>query len=75
MIKMATMPIYGKTLYKSLLQNQWTDGLGTWYVTSGTMYYQDRSNDDLELTLTFFYGKVKYRKDFMESFENFGLKW
>ena len=36
MIKMATMPIYGKTLYKSLLQNQWTDGLGTWYVTFGT---------------------------------------
>ena len=32
MTKVAAMPIYGK----NLLQNQLTDGLGTWYVVLGT---------------------------------------
>ena len=32
MTNMAAMPIYGKHLKKSLLQNQLTDDLETWYV-------------------------------------------
>ena len=36
MIKMATMPIYGKNLFKNiLLQNQKASDLGTWYVALG----------------------------------------
>ena len=35
MTKMAAMPIYGKSL-SNPLWNQWTDGLGIWYVASGT---------------------------------------
>ena len=36
MTKVAAMPIYGKTFKNFLLQNQLTDGLGTWYVALGT---------------------------------------
>ena len=32
MTKVAAMPIYGKNLKNLLLQNQFTDGLETWYV-------------------------------------------
>ena len=42
MTEKATMPIYGKTFKTRLLQNQWTDGLGTLYVALGTF-----SNNDL----------------------------
>ena len=42
-------------------------------------YYQDHSEDDIGLTLTFLYRKAKCEKnantyDFMESFDGFGLK-
>ena len=47
MTKKAAMPIYGKHFKNVLLQNHWTDGLGTWYIAIGTEYYQDCSNDDL----------------------------
>ena len=36
MTKMAAMPIYGKNLKKSLLQNRRADFHETWYVASGT---------------------------------------
>ena len=36
MTKVAAMLIYGKNLKNLLLQNQLTDGLGTWYVALGT---------------------------------------
>ena len=32
MTKMAAMPIYGKNLKNLLLQNQYTDDIGTWYM-------------------------------------------
>ena len=35
-IQMATMPMYSKNLKNLCLQYQWTDGLETWYVASGT---------------------------------------
>ena len=35
MTKMATTPIYGKTLKYLLLWNQKANGLGTWYVALG----------------------------------------
>ena len=47
MTRMAPMPIYGTGL---LLQNHWTNGLGTWDVVLGTEYHQHCSNDDLELS-------------------------
>ena len=50
MTKMAVMPIYGKT-FKNLLQNHITDGLVIWNEAFGT--YQDCSNNDIGLTLTF----------------------
>ena len=31
MTKMATTPIYGKTLFENLLRNRLTDDLETWY--------------------------------------------
>ena len=34
--QMPAMPIYGKTTFKNLLQNQLTDFHETWYVESGT---------------------------------------
>ena len=56
--KMATMPIYGKTLQKSLLWNLWTDFNKTWHVASGTSVLQWKYKlwpcDDLDL----FYSKV-----------------
>ena len=36
MTKMVAMPIMVKILNTLLLQNQWSNGLGTWYVASGT---------------------------------------
>ena len=36
MTKMAIMPKYGNSFKNLLFQNQWTDGLDTWYVALGT---------------------------------------
>ena len=36
MVKIAAMPMYGKTL-KNRLQNYWVDCLETWCVASGTL--------------------------------------
>ena len=39
--KMATMPVYMvKTFKILLLQNPWTDSLGTWYVAFVPKYYK-----------------------------------
>ena len=35
MIKMATMPVYGKILLKSFLCNQWNDFDETWHLAPG----------------------------------------
>ena len=53
MTKMASRPIYGKTL-QNLLRNQEADNLETWYTASGIEYYQICSNDDTGLTVTIF---------------------
>ena len=46
--KMATMPIYGKKkTAKLLLQNCFTDFIGTWHVASGLEYYNVFINHDL----------------------------
>ena len=39
--------------FQNLLQNQFTDGLETWYVALGTQVLQWLLNDDFGLTLTF----------------------
>ena len=62
MTKMAAMPKYGKNLKQNLLlQNPKVDDLETWYAALGArVLSQDCSNDDPGLTLTYFYGKVKF---------------
>ena len=53
--KMATMPIYVKNLkINLLLWNEKAHDLETWYAASGARVYQVCSNDDPELTLTYF---------------------
>ena len=54
MIKMATMPIYGKTFKKLLLQIRKTFDLETLHVASETQVLQSYINDYPGLTLTFF---------------------
>ena len=41
-------------ILKNLLQKQKVDDLETWYAALGVEYYQDCSNDDPGLTLTYF---------------------
>ena len=61
MTKMAPCPYMVKTFKIHLLQNQWTDGLGT-REHQVPEYYQDYSNDDLQLTLTFFMARSVMEK-------------
>ena len=58
--KMAATPIYGKNPLKifSRTKRPMTLGLGLWHLGLGPN--KVCSNDDLGLTLTFFYGKVKF---------------
>ena len=58
--KMATMPIYGKTFKNLILWSQrlMTLKLGTQRLV--LKYYQICPTDDLGLTLTYFYSKVKF---------------
>ena len=49
-----------KTLKSFLLQNHWADCIETWYVVSGELVQIVYINDDPGLTLTYFYGKVRY---------------
>ena len=51
--KYGTRSYMVKKMKNLLLQNQLTEGLETWYVARGTSYYQDYSNDEVGLTLTF----------------------
>ena len=55
MTNMATMPINGKKLFKSLLLwNQKAIGFGTWYVGLGMWALnQVSTNDESRLTLTY----------------------
>ena len=59
MTKMATMPIYGKTL-KKLLRNRLNDFNETWYVAFGTHAHHSFSNDDPGLTLTYFTARSNF---------------
>ena len=54
MTKMADMPIYGKTLQNLLLWNRRADFHETWYIASGSLPIIVCSNDDPEVTLTYF---------------------
>ena len=54
MTNMAAMPIYGKTLKNLLLWNQKANDLESLYAASGTRVLPICSNDDTELTLTYF---------------------
>ena len=54
MIKMATMPIYGKKLKNLVLRTLKADDLETWYAVSGAQVLQIYSIDDIGLTLTYF---------------------
>ena len=59
MTKMAAMPIYGKNLKKiSRTKKLMTSKVGMQHRV--LKYYQVCSNDDPELTLNLFYGKVKF---------------
>ena len=58
MTKVAAMPIYGKNLKNLLLRNQKADDLETWYAALGARVLPSLFND--WLTLTYFYGKVKF---------------
>ena len=63
MTKIASMPIYGKKNLKNLLlQNQWFDGLGTWYVASGTRILPRLFKLCPWVDLDLFYDRVKYGK-------------
>ena len=65
MTKMATMPIYGKTLKNLLLRNQKANDLETWYAASGAQVLPSFfSNDDADIlrqgqicSLMLLYGK------------------
>ena len=55
MTNMATMPIYGKKLIKSLLLwNQKAIGFGTWNVGSGMWALPGYTDDESRLTFTYF---------------------
>ena len=61
MTNMATMPIYGKKLFKSLLLwNQKAIGFGTWYVGSGMWALPGWHKWWIEVDLDLLYGKVKF---------------
>ena len=57
MTKMASKPIYGKTIKNVLLRNQEADDIENWYKASST---QVLPNDDTGLTLSIFYDMVKF---------------
>ena len=68
-----------KALKNFLLRRQLTNVIETCYVALVFKYYQDSSNNDLWLTLTFllWQGQIWENArtyDFMGSFEVFGLK-
>ena len=54
MTEMAAIPIYGKNLKNLFLQNQRPITLKLGMLHWVLKYYQDCSNNDLELTLTYF---------------------
>ena len=86
MTNMVAMPIYGKNLKKNLLLwNQKADDLESLYANGVLKFYQVYSNDDPELTLTYFmamsnlvlyafvWEKVK-RMDFSETIVVYDIK-
>ena len=78
MTKMVAMPIYGKNLQKSSSPEP-IDGWPWNLVCSiGYLSNQDCSNDDLRVTLTILQQDQIWENantyDFMESFEDFGIK-
>ena len=73
----APCPYMVNTFKNLLLQNQLTDGLGTWYVALGTWVLPRMFKWWPWVDLDYFYGKVKYGKmliGFNGSFEDFGIK-
>ena len=60
MTKMATIPIYGKTLKNLLLWNQKADDLETWYAASGAWVLSNLFKWWPWVDLDLFYGKVKF---------------
>ena len=59
MTKMATRSIYGKNPFNFfLLGNQWSRGHGMQHLGVGSIIFC--SHDDPGLTLTYFYGKVRF---------------
>ena len=61
MTKMAATPMYGKKPFKNLLlRNQWTDFHETWYVTLEIRPIMVCSNDDPQLTLTYFTARSNF---------------
>ena len=52
------MPICDKTLKNRLSQYHKNDCPETWHVSFGGLFLHFYINDDLELTSTYFYGKV-----------------
>ena len=74
MIKMATTPIYGKkNPFKSLLNNQKANGIGTWYVVLVMYGLPSLSNYDSKLTLTYLTSRSKllpnaFQQDFLKSY-------
>ena len=57
---MATMPIYAKTLKNLLFQNQWIDGLETWYVALSMRVLPRLFTLWPWIDLDLFYIKVKF---------------
>ena len=53
MTKMATRPIFGKTLKKLLLQNRMSNDLETWHAKSGTQALQSFYKNNPGATLTY----------------------
>ena len=60
MTKMAAMPIYRKNIKKLVLWNQKADDLESSYAASSTRVLPSCSYDNSGLTLTYFYGKVRF---------------
>ena len=54
LIKMAAMPIYGKTVKNLLLQNQESFGAESWYIASRIQGLETYSNDDCKWTVDLF---------------------
>ena len=67
MTKMATTPVYVKTLQKSSSRNQWADFHESWYVALMTPAHHSLFKWWPWSALDLFYGKVK--------FDNLGFLW